>query len=125
MPVMIVAAPHSPVAGLDAQQHLASNIISSSITLISDAHLEQHMPVSSGASHGLASFVTLIIGAVFSKYIWQLLPPLGELSLYVISTIRSLTGADIPLNEQIAGMMIVMVILSFVWGVVYHVGRHS
>jgi len=83
------------------------------------------MPASSGASHGLAAFVTLIIGAVLSKYVWQLLPPLGEVALFVMVTVVSLTGADVPIDEQIAGTAVVMVLLSFLWGVVYHVGRHS
>lgn len=93
--------------------------------LIVNKHLIINMPASSGASHGLAAFVTLIIGAVLSKYVWQLLPPLGQLSLFTIRTIQSLTGAAIPVNEQIAGMAVVMVLLSFVWGVVYHFSRHS
>lgn len=83
------------------------------------------MPASSGASHGAAAFVTLIIGAILSKYVWQVLPPIGELSLFVMGRIKSLTGADIPVNEQIAGMVVVMIGLSFVWGVVYHIGKHS
>jgi hypothetical protein len=83
------------------------------------------MPASSGASHGLSAFVTLVIGAMLSKYVWQLVPSLGEVSLLAIVTIRSLTGAEIPVSEQIAGMVVVMIALSFVWGVVYHVGRHG
>lgn len=83
------------------------------------------MPASSGASHGLSAFITLIIGAMLSKYVWQLLPSLGELSLLVIGVVRSSTGAEIPANEQTAGMVVVMIALSFVWGIVYHVGRHS
>jgi hypothetical protein len=83
------------------------------------------MPASSGASHGLSAFITLIIGAMLSKYVWQLAPPIGEVSLLAIGVVRSLTGAAIPVNEQIAGMVVVMVALSFVWGIVYHVGRHA
>lgn len=83
------------------------------------------MPAKSGVSHGLAAFVTLIIGTILSKLVWDMVPPLGELSLRIIRTIRSLTGVDIPVNEQFAGTIVVMIGLSFLWGVVYHLGRHS
>jgi hypothetical protein len=83
------------------------------------------MPASSGASHGLAAFGTLIIGTILSKLVWDVLPPLGEVSLFTIKRIRELTGAEIPVNEQFAGAVVVMVGLSFLWGVIYHVGRHS
>jgi hypothetical protein len=52
-------------------------------------------------------------------------PPLGQFSLLVVGWFRSVTGADIPVNEQFAGALVVMVGLSFAWGIVYHVGRHS
>jgi hypothetical protein len=83
------------------------------------------MPASSGASHGIAAFLSLVVGAILSKYVWQLLPSVGEASLLAITLVRSTTGAEIPLNEQMAGMVIVMIALSFVWGVVYHIGRHA
>jgi hypothetical protein len=83
------------------------------------------MPASSGASHGLAAFGSIIIGAILSKYVWELVPPLGELSLVTIQAIQSTTGTDIPTSEQFAGAVVVMVGLSFLWGVIYHIGRHS
>jgi len=82
------------------------------------------MPATTGASHGFAAFATLLVGTVFSKYVWSITPPIGELSLLVIRQVRSATGASIPVTEQFAGALVVMVGLSFVWGVVYHVGRH-
>ncbi|WP_430505597.1 hypothetical protein [Haloparvum sp. PAK95] len=82
------------------------------------------MPAKSGGSHAFTSFATLLIGAVLSKYVWTFAPPLGEASLFAIETIRSLTGVTIPVNEQFAGIAVIMVTLSFLWGVVYHVGRH-
>jgi hypothetical protein len=86
---------------------------------------EYRMPATSGASHGLAAFVTLIVGTILSKLIWDLVPPLGQLSLFVIGTVRSVTGAAIPTSEQFAGTAFVMIVLSFVWGVVYHLGRYA
>jgi hypothetical protein len=82
------------------------------------------MPAKTGGSHALASFVTLIVGTVMSKYLWDIAPPLGELSLVTIETIRSLTGLAVPAEKQFAGTVVVMLGLSFVWGLVYHFGRH-
>ena len=83
------------------------------------------MPASSGASHGLAAFATLIIGSLLSKFIWELVPPLGQLSLSTIQIVRATTGADIPTSEQFAGTIVLMIVLSFLWGVIYHISRHS
>lgn len=83
------------------------------------------MPASSGASHGLAAFATLIVGSMLSKFIWELIPPLGQLSLSTIQLIRATTGANIPISEQFAGTVVVMIGLSFFWGVIYHISRHS
>lgn len=85
----------------------------------------KNMPASSGVSHSFAAFGSLIIGAIMSKYIWQLAPPIGEISLVAVQLLQSLTGANLPTTEQFAGTIVVMIGLSFLWGVVYHVGRHS
>jgi len=42
-----------------------------------------------------------------------------------MEVIRSTTGIEVPVSEQFAGMVVVMVALSFVWGIFYHYGRHS
>jgi hypothetical protein len=83
------------------------------------------MPATSGVSHGLAAFTTLLVGTVLSKWIWDLLPPLGEAALATVSLIRATTGVALPADERFAGTVVVMVALSFVWGVVYHFGRHD
>ena len=83
------------------------------------------MAGTAGASHGLAAFVTLLIGTILSKFVWDLAPPIGEVALRTTDILRSTTGMAIPVNEQFAGTLVVMVGLSFVWGVVYHLGRHS
>lgn len=83
------------------------------------------MPAKSGASHGLAAFVTLIAGTILSKLIWDLVPPLGQVSLFAVKLIRSVTGIRLPVSEEFAGTLVVMVVLSFIWGVVYHYGRHT
>ena len=83
------------------------------------------MPASSGASHGFAAFASVLIGAIMSKYVWQLVPPVGEISLLAIEIIQFFTGTNLPTNEQFAGTIVVMFGLSFVWGIVYHIRRHN
>jgi hypothetical protein len=83
------------------------------------------MPAKTGASHGIAAFVTLLIGTTLSKFVWDVVPPLGEVSLLAIESVQSATGAEIPVSEQFAGAVVVMVGLSFLWGIVYHFGRHG
>jgi len=83
------------------------------------------MPAKTGASHGFSAFVTLLLGTALSKFVWDILPPLGELSLVTIRTLQSETGLNIPVTEEFAGTIVVMVGLSFAWGMVYHFSRHS
>ncbi|WP_336038038.1 hypothetical protein [Halobacterium yunchengense] len=83
------------------------------------------MPAKTGASHGVAAFVTLMVGTTLSKFVWDLMPPLGEVSLLVVRALQSTTGASIPVTEEFAGSLVVMVGLSFLWGVVYHFSRHG
>ncbi|MFW5918689.1 MAG: hypothetical protein ACOCSP_01970 [archaeon] len=82
------------------------------------------MPATTGASHGVAAFATLLVGTVFSKFVWDVLPPLGRLSQQAMIVLNTQAGIDVPTSEQFAGTVLIMVGLSFVWGVVYHFGRH-
>jgi hypothetical protein len=82
------------------------------------------MPARSGASHGFAAFGTLIVGTMLSKFVWDVLPPLGELSLLTMTVLNKQAGIDVPTSEQFAGTVVVMMGLSFVWGLIYHVSRH-
>jgi hypothetical protein len=83
------------------------------------------MPAATGGSHAVSAFATLDVGSMVSKYLWSYAPPLGEVSLAAIRVVRSVTGAAIPISEQFAGTLLVMLSLSFVWGVAYHLGRHG
>lgn len=83
------------------------------------------MPAKTGGSHAVAAFVTLIVGTTMSKYIWEAAPPLGEASVLAIEVLGAVPGIEVPATNQMAGALVLMVGLSFLWGVVYHVGRHS
>lgn len=83
------------------------------------------MPAKTGASHGIAAFGTLILGTVLSKFVWDVLPPLGELSLSTMRFLNDQLGVGVPTSERFAGTVVLMVGLSFAWGALYHVGRHG
>lgn len=83
------------------------------------------MPAKTGASHGLAAFLTFLVGSMLSKSVWDIMPPIGKLSLFVVETLQSITGVYIQANEQTAGTLVIMFVLSVLWGVVYHFQRHS
>jgi uncharacterized membrane protein YoaK (UPF0700 family) len=80
------------------------------------------MPAKTGGSHALAAFVSMVVGTVLSKYIWTYTPPLAEVGA-AIGDVLGLVG--IPMSREQAGALVVVLGLSFVWGVVYHVTRDS
>lgn len=83
------------------------------------------MAITSGASHGVSAFVTLMVGTMLSKYVWALAPPLGELSLLIVGFVETFTGGAVYADRQLAGTLLVMCLFSFLWGVGYHFKRHS
>lgn len=80
------------------------------------------MPAKTGGSHALAAFVSMVIGTVLSKYIWTFTPPLAAIGAAIADGL-AVVGVD--LSHQQSGGLVVVVGLSFVWGVVYHVTRHG
>ena len=81
------------------------------------------MPAKTGGSHALAAFVSMVVGTVLSKYIWTYTPPLAKVGAAVGDGLRAVTG--VGLSHQQAGALVVVLALSFAWGVVYHVARDS
>ncbi|WP_338740688.1 hypothetical protein [Haloplanus salilacus] len=81
------------------------------------------MPAKTGTSHALSAFVSLIVGSMLSKYVWTYTPSLAEAGATIGRQLELLIGA--PLPREMAGGLVVVVLLSFLWGVVYHVGRHG
>lgn len=70
----------------------------------------------------MAAFVSMIVGTVLSKYIWTHLPPLAKAAAVVGEMVVAVTG--VQLSDQLTGSFIIIVGLSFIWGVVYHWARH-
>ncbi|GAB6860779.1 hypothetical protein ACFR97_00805 [Haloplanus litoreus] len=79
------------------------------------------MPAKTGASHALSSFVSLIVGTVLSKYVWTYTPPLAEAGALAGRHLSGLVGT--PLSRETTGGFVVVLLLSFLWGVIYHLAR--
>jgi len=47
------------------------------------------MPAKTGASHGFAAFATLLIGSMLSKFVWAVLPPVGDVSMMAMAFLDS------------------------------------
>ncbi|WP_251342112.1 hypothetical protein [Haloplanus halophilus] len=81
------------------------------------------MPAKTGASHALSAFVSLIVGTMLSKYIWTYTPPLAEAGAVAGRHLSAVVGT--PLSRDVTGGLVVVLLLSFVWGVLYHFARHG
>jgi len=81
------------------------------------------MPVKSGASHALAAFTTIILGAVISNFLNAHSSVLRDLSSTVGGFVTTVGGVD--LSNTLVGLLVISTFLSFLWGVAYHIARHQ
>ena len=81
------------------------------------------MPAKTGASHAIASFTTIILGAFISNYLSTHSSVLWGLTHRAGDMVTSLVGLDLP--EVMTGILVVASILSFLWGIAYHFSRHG
>lgn len=81
------------------------------------------MPAKSGASHALASFITIILGTLISNYLNAHSNLLWGITRSVGGVVIGVTGLSLP--EVVTGIAVVSTVLSFLWGVAYHISRHG
>jgi hypothetical protein len=81
------------------------------------------MPAKTGASHAVASFVTIIIGAFLSNYLSTHSSVLWGLTRRAGDAVTSLLGIRLP--EVMIGIVVIATVLSFLWGIAYHYSRHG
>lgn len=77
------------------------------------------MPLKSGLSHGLSSLLAIYITAFLSansKLLGQLTVEIGRIANSVM---------EISLSPHFVGLVIIMSILTFLYGIVYHIFRHG
>jgi len=81
------------------------------------------MPAKSGASHALAAFLSIILGALISNFISAHTELLTDLSSVTGQLIVGITGTSLP--EEVSGLLLVSTFLAFLWGLAYHYARHG
>ena len=80
------------------------------------------MPAKSGFSHAFAALISIVIGSVISSYIEMYAKPVGRITEEVGTVLTSNIG--LSLSEDVSGVLVIVAILSFIWGVAYHLARH-
>ena len=80
------------------------------------------MPAKSGLSHGFAAFTSILLGSLLSNYLAAHQSLLTDLTVTVGRTVVGLVGLTVPRN--VAGLLILGTVISFCWGIAYHVARH-
>jgi hypothetical protein len=80
------------------------------------------MPTKSGLSHGLAAFISIILGTMINNY----LSAHETILMNVTRTAGEIIVSTLGLNQlkTVAGMLVISSILAFLWGVAYHIARH-
>jgi len=73
------------------------------------------MPTKAPGSHTLSALVALFASQVLSKYVWQVLPSLGEASQTALTAVNSLPTISVPHGTEAAGAMLVIVTVTVVW----------
>lgn len=81
------------------------------------------MPTKSGASHGFAALLSVLLGSVVSEYVSAVLPGFEEASVLAGRYLTAVTGASY--DPQFAGGLALATGIAFCWGVVYHLRRAS
>ena len=81
------------------------------------------MPAKSGGSHAFSSVASVVLSSVLAGYIDTQSGTVAGITegvgLFVTETL------GIPMPEEVAGMVLLIAVISFVWGVVYHYARHG
>ncbi|WP_435115908.1 hypothetical protein [Halolamina sp. C58] len=79
------------------------------------------MPAKSGAAHSLGYLVCIVVSGFLNKTILTYLPPFERLSRIAGNLLQAYL--EVPVEEELAGVMLVIGVLLAVWGAGYHVYR--
>ncbi|MEZ3144741.1 hypothetical protein [Halobaculum sp. MBLA0143] len=78
------------------------------------------MPTKAAGSHTLSALVALFASATLSKYVWQVLPSLGEVSQSSLTLVDRLPVVSVPTDAEAAGALLVIVVVTVVWEVAHY-----
>jgi hypothetical protein len=79
------------------------------------------MPVKSGLSHGLAAFLSIIIGSLLSTYLNTHSSFIRDSTEVVGRQLAGFLSVQVP--AFVGGVVVIATFLSFGWGVAYHFSR--
>lgn len=77
------------------------------------------MPTKAAGSHPFSALVALVAGSILSKYVWELLPPVGAASQAVLTLINSYVA--VPTSSKAAGALVIFLSVTVVWEVAHYV----
>lgn len=80
------------------------------------------MAITSGASHALAAFSTVLIAAFMKVYLGAHADLIRAGTEVIGAAAVGIFGG--PIDDEFAGVLVVATGLSFLWGVGYHLARH-
>ena len=79
------------------------------------------MPVKSGLSHGLAAFLSIILGSLLSTYLNTHSGLIRGGTEFVGRQLGVILGIEVP--AFVGGVVVIATLLSFGWGIAYHFSR--
>ena len=80
------------------------------------------MPAKSGAFHSLGYLVSVIVSGLLIEYILVYIPSFRQISTIAGSLLS--VYLTVPIRDEVAGMMVVTMVLLGFWGAGYHMYRY-
>jgi hypothetical protein len=72
------------------------------------------MPTKATGSHPVSALIALVAGSVLSKYVWEVLPPLGTASQTALNLVDS-SLVSVPTSSRAAGALVIFLAVSVTW----------
>jgi hypothetical protein len=80
------------------------------------------MPAKTGASHTFGYFISVIVASLLVEHILAYIPSSRYISRRVGEFIS--TYSNVPVSEEIAGMLLITGLLTGFWGAGFHLYRY-
>lgn len=77
------------------------------------------MPTKATGSHPVSAFTALVAGAILSKYVWEVLPPIGTASQAALNVINS-SIISVPTSSRAAGALVIFIAVTVVWEIAHY-----
>jgi hypothetical protein len=78
------------------------------------------MPTKATGSHPVSALIALVAGSILSKYVWDLLPPIGKASQATLSIINS-SGISVPTSSRAAGAFVIFLSVTILWEIAHYI----